>query len=40
MATSFKEVIMPHSASLACRRDLARWIAMSAPQSRRVGKLL
>lgn len=28
------------NAALACRRDLARWIAMSAPQSRRVAKLL
>src|SRR5690348_6494036 len=28
------------TAALACRRDLARWIAMSAPQSRRVATLL
>lgn len=28
------------TATLACRQDLARWIAMSAPQSRRVGKIL
>ena len=28
------------TATLACRQDLARWIAMSAPQSRRVGNIL
>jgi hypothetical protein len=33
-------MITARTATLACRQDLARWIAMSAPQSRRVGKIL
>lgn len=33
-------MITARIATLAGRQDLARWIAMSAPQSRRVGKIL